>query len=188
MADQIKSLPDTPVLGICGGYQMLGREIIDCGIEDTVGTIPGLGLLDAVTRFDLYEKRTVQVKKTVTGGGPILEPIRGQIVTGYEIHMGVTRPKGQTAFGDDGAVSESGMVIGTYLHGIFENENFCNAFLEFLRRRKNPGQDQKLSPKTEMGTKAAKGDGFAKLAAAVEANLDMAKIWRMLDLDSQYLL
>ena len=41
---------------------MLGREIVDTGIEDTVGTIPGLGLLDAVTRFDLYEKRTVQVK------------------------------------------------------------------------------------------------------------------------------
>jgi adenosylcobyric acid synthase len=184
MADQIKSLPDTPVLGICGGYQMLGREIIDCGIEDTVGTVPGLGLLDAVTRFDLYEKRTMQVKKPVTGGGPILEPIRGQIVTGYEIHMGVTSSKGQAAFGDDGAVSESGIVIGTYLHGLFENENFCNAFLDFLRCRKNPGQGQKLSPKTEMGARAAKGDGFAKLAAAVEANLDMAKIWRMIDLDS----
>ncbi len=187
MADQIKSLSDTPVLGICGGYQMLGREIIDCGIEDTVGTIPGLGLLDAVTRFDLYEKRTVQVKKSVTGGGPILEPIRGQTVTGYEIHMGVTLPYGEAAFGDDGAVSESGMVIGTYLHGIFKNENFCNAFLDFLHRRKNPGQGLGLPPNTETEDisreRAAKGDGFSELAAAVETNLDMAKIWRMLDLD-----
>jgi adenosylcobyric acid synthase len=183
MADQIKCLPDTPVLGICGGYQMLGREIIDCGIEDTVGTLPGLGLLDAVTRFDLYEKRTVQVKKTVTGGGPILEPIRGQLVTGYEIHMGVTSPRGQKAFEDDGAVSESGLVIGTYLHGIFENENFRNAFLDFLRCRKNWGQDHELFPKTEIGARTAKGDGFAELAAAVQANLDMAKIWRMLELD-----
>ncbi len=184
MADQIKSLPNTPVLGICGGYQMLGREIIDCGIEETVGTVPGLGLLDAVTRFDLYEKRTVQVKKPVTGGGPILEPIRGQIVTGYEIHMGMTCPDGQKAFGDDGAVSESGIVIGTYLHGIFENENFRNTFLEFLHQRKNPGQGHSPGPSTkaEMGTRKAKGDGFAELAAAVEANLDMAKIWRMLDL------
>jgi len=187
MADQIKSLSDTPILGICGGYQMLGREIIDCGVEDTVGTIPGLGLLDAVTRFDLYEKRTVQVKKTVTGSGPILEPIRGQTVTGYEIHMGVTHPKGEAAFGDDGAISESGMVIGTYLHGLFENENFCNAFLEFLHSRKNSGQSLSLPPKTETENRAreraAKGDGFAKLAAAVETNLDMGKIWRMLDLD-----
>jgi len=70
MDRQILSLKGTPVLGICGGYQMLGREIVDCGIEDTFGTVPGLGILDAVTRFDLYEKRTVQVKKKVTGRGP----------------------------------------------------------------------------------------------------------------------
>ncbi len=186
MADQIKSCVDTPVLGICGGYQMLGQEIIDSGVEDSAGTIPGLGLLDAVTRFDLYEKRTVQVKKVVTGGGPILEPIRGQIVTGYEIHMGVTSPKGQKAFDDDGAVSESGMVIGTYLHGLFENESFRNAFLDFLSRRKGLGQGRGMgsSHETELGARAAKGDGFEQLAAAVEASLDMAKIWRMLDLDS----
>jgi adenosylcobyric acid synthase len=174
MADQIKSLPDTPVLGICGGYQMLGREIIDCGIEDTVGSVPGLGLLDAVT---------VQAKKLVTGGGPILEPIRGQNVTGYEIHMGVTCSQGVAAFGDDGAVSESGMVIGTYLHGLFENENFRSAFLDFLRRRKNPGQCQGLSSESEMGSRRTKGDGFAELARATQAHLDMKKIWRMLDLD-----
>jgi len=186
MVDQIKSCVDTPVLGICGGYQMLGQEIIDSGVEDSAGTIPGLGLLDAVTRFDLYEKRTVQVTKVVTGCGPILEPIRGQIVTGYEIHMGVTSPKGEKAFGDDGAVSESGMVIGTYLHGIFDNENFRNAFLDFLCSRKDPGQGRGMgSPnKAEIGARAAKGDGFEQLAEAVVANLDMAKIWRMLDLDS----
>ena len=137
MADQIKSLQGTPILGICGGYQMLGREIVDTGIEDTFGTIPCLGLLDSVTRFDLYEKRTVQVKKMVTGGGPILENIRGQEVTGYEIHMGMTSSREEVAFGDDGAVAKNGLVIGTYLHGIFENENFRNAFLDYLYSRKN---------------------------------------------------
>jgi adenosylcobyric acid synthase len=95
MDRQILALRDTPVLGICGGYQILGTEIIDCGIEDTVGSMPGLGLLDAVTRFDLYEKRTVQVVKTITGGGPILDKIKGQEISGYEIHMGVTSPKGR---------------------------------------------------------------------------------------------
>jgi adenosylcobyric acid synthase len=163
---------------------MLGQEIIDCGVEDTVGTIPGLGLLDAVTRFDLYEKRTVQVKKTVTGGGPILDPIRGQVVTGYEIHMGVTSPRGRKAFEDDGAVSECGMVIGTYLHGLFENENFRNAFLDYLRCRKGLGDGMGSPNKAEIGARAVKGDGFEQLAAAVEANLDMAKIWRMVGLDS----
>jgi adenosylcobyric acid synthase len=148
-----------------------------------VGTVSGLGLLDAVTRFDLYEKRTMQVKKPVTGVGPILEPIRGQIVKGYEIHMGVTSPKCQAAFGDDGAVSESGIVIGTYLHGLFENDNFRNSFLDFLKSRKNPGQGKNLSPKAESGAKAEKGDGFAELAVATKAHLDMKKIWQMLDLD-----
>jgi len=176
MDRQIQSLKDTPVLGICGGYQMLGREIIDCGIEDTVGTVPGLGLLDAVTRFDLYEKRTVQVKKTVTGGGPILDSIRGQEVTGYEIHMGVTKPEGDAAFGDDGAVAKSGLVIGTYLHGIFENENFRNAFLDFLYRRKNLLRDPAAS---------AQSDGYTVLAECIENNLDTQKIWKMLEIGPQ---
>jgi adenosylcobyric acid synthase len=173
MDRQILSLKNTPVLGICGGYQMLGREIVDCGIEDTVGTVPGLGLLDAVTRFDLYEKRTVQVRKMVTGGGPILKNIQGQEVTGYEIHMGITSPQGEAAFGDDGAVAENGLVIGTYLHGIFENENFRNAFLDCLYKRKNLVRDQN----------DARGDGFDELAKAVEASLDLEKVWRMLDLE-----
>jgi adenosylcobyric acid synthase len=175
MADQIKSLQGTPILGICGGYQMLGREIVDTGIEDTFGTIPCLGLLDSVTRFDLYEKRTVQVKKMVTGGGPILENIRGQEVTGYEIHMGVTSSREEVAFGDDGAVAKNGLVIGTYLHGIFENENFRNAFLDYLYRRKNLVCGQVSTPE---------GDGFSDLARAVEANLDMEKIWRMFNLNA----
>lgn len=186
MAAQILSLTDTPVLGICGGYQMLGREIIDCGIEDTVGTIPGLCLLDATTRFDLYEKKTVQVEKTVTGGGPILESIRGQKVKGYEIHMGVTSPREESAFGDDGAVSESGIVIGTYLHGLFDNHNFRTAFLDFLRSRKRDQSGESIFSGTEAGiseAKEAESDGFADLARATAAHLDMKRIWQMLDLD-----
>jgi adenosylcobyric acid synthase len=173
MDRQILSLKDTPVLGICGGYQILGKEIVDCGIEDTVGTVPGLGLLNATTRFDLYEKRTVQVKKRVTGKGPILEKIWGQEISGYEIHMGVTRPGCEAAFGDDGAVAENGLVIGTYLHGIFENENFRNAFLDYLYSRRNLSR--------ERGT--PDGKGFDELASAAESELDMKRIWQMLDLE-----
>jgi adenosylcobyric acid synthase len=183
MDQQILALRDTPILGICGGYQILGREIIDCGIENTVGTVSGLGLLDAVTRFDLYEKRTLQARKKVTGGGPILDGIRGQEVAGYEIHMGVTFSKDEAAFGDDGAVDQSGLVIGTYLHGIFENENFRNSFLDYLYACRNaariPTVDQNLAsvPKVE-----AVGDVYDELARYVEINLNMDKVWQMLGL------
>ena len=177
MDRQILALRDTPLLGICGGYQMLCREIVDCGVEDTAGTVPGLGLLDAVTRFDLYEKRTVQVRKKVTGGGPILEGIRGQEVSGYEIHMGVTDARCEKAFEDDGAVAGGGLVIGTYLHGIFENENFRNAFLEYLYSRKNLVPEK--APREKVATEK---DAFDDLAWAMEAHLDMGKIRKMLDL------
>lgn len=191
MDRQIKSLESTPILGICGGYQMLGREIIDCGIEDTVGAMPALGLLDATTRFDLYEKKTVQVEKTVTGGGPILEPIRGQKVRGYEIHMGLTSPSEEGAFEDDGAVSSSGIVIGTYLHGLFDNENFRAAFLDFLRRGKRAVSEinepcRRGEDECERGAgegSALESDGFAQLARATADHLDLKKIYQMLDLD-----
>jgi adenosylcobyric acid synthase len=171
MDRQILGLKNTPVLGICGGYQILGKEIVDCGIEETVGRVPGLGLLDAITRFDLYEKTTVQVRKPVTGGGPILDGIMGQEVAGYEIHMGVTNHSGKSAFGDDGAVAESGLVIGTYLHGLFENENFRNAFLDYLCSRKNL-----------VRSAPTRGEGYDGLAQAMERCLEMGKVWEMLGL------
>jgi len=171
MDRQILALKGIPILGICGGYQILGREIVDSGIEDTVGSVPGLGLLDAVTRFDLYEKKTVQVRKTVTGGGPILGTIQGQEVSGYEIHMGVSNHNCPYAFGDDGAVAGDGLVIGTYLHGIFENENFRNAFLDYLYSRRNIARKDR-----------SRGDGYDELALALEHYLDMDKVWAMLGL------
>lgn len=181
----------TPVLGICGGYQMLGRHIVDSGIEDTTGTVTALGLIDAVTRFDLYEKRTVQTTKPVTGGGPILDGIRGQMVSGYEIHMGITLSNEAPAFGDDGAVGIGGTVIGTYLHGLFDNENFREAFLDFLYARRNIDRYQSMgksggwSHATASPAPAGQNrrDVFDSLADAVEKHLDMAKIWQMLGLD-----
>lgn len=192
MADQIRALRETPILGICGGYQILGKKIIDCGVEDTEGSLPGLGLLNATTRFDLYEKRTVQVEKPVTGRGPILDRICGQKVSGYEIHMGLTTSIDQPAFGDDGAVSNNGLVIGTYLHGIFENQNFRDAFLDFLYERKNSienknsignGIEEGLAKSRSVRARAQKGSGFAELAEAVQAHLDMEKIWQMLQIE-----
>lgn len=173
MDRRILALRNVPIIGICGGYQILGREIIDCGIEDICGSVPGLGLIDAVTRFDAYEKRTAQVIKEVTGDGPILGRIKGERVRGYEIHMGITESREVSAFGDDGAVTRDGMVIGTYLHGLFENENFRNAFLDYLYERRGLTR-QEISSE----------DGFDVLAESVERHLDMKRILDMLGLDA----
>jgi adenosylcobyric acid synthase len=160
----------TPIIGICGGYQMLGKEIIDSGIEGMAGacSITGLGLLNVSTRFDKYEKQTKQVEKLVTGDGRILECIKGEKVTGYEIHMGET-DGGDPAFGDEGSVSEDGLVIGTYLHGLFNNENIRNSFLSYLYKRKGlPYKD------------GSQSDGIEELAGFVEAHVDMNFIYRVL--------
>lgn len=129
-----------PIIGICGGYQMLGKTITDSGIEGSDGnavSISGLGLLGISTDFSKYEKQTVQVKKTVTGTGPILGRITGQQVSGYEIHMGLTNlGEGAHAFDDDGCTDRTGLIWGTYLHGLFENENLRDAFLEYLYTRR----------------------------------------------------
>src|SRR3972149_176439 len=104
----------TPVIGICGGYQMLGTEIVDSGIEGTGGEVSlrGLGLLDVSTRFCEYKKRTEQVEKIITGDGEILGLIKGERGRGNEIHMGETRRNGH-AFGVDGRVITSGRLVGS---------------------------------------------------------------------------
>jgi cobyric acid synthase len=182
-----------PVIGICGGFQMLGKEIHDRGIEGGHGVYPGLGLLPVVTRFDRYEKTTKQVRARANPVGPIL-PGMGE-VTGYEIHMGETdRGEVEVAFsGDggrtrDGAVSRDGLVFGTYLHGLFQNEGAILALLSFLYRRKGLRFSGKASPgggsipvraggPCEEGTKVTVGgDPYDQLADLFEAHLDMEKI------------
>ncbi|MFZ3168115.1 MAG: cobyric acid synthase [Candidatus Methanoperedens sp.] len=160
-----------PIIGICGGYQMLGNEIIDSGIEGSGGacSIKGLGLLNVSTRFGKYEKQIRQVEKPVTGNGQILGPIKEQRVTGYEIHMGETEG-GEPAFGDDGSVSENGIVIGTYLHGLFENDNFRNSFLSYLYNQKGLIYENKTH-----------GDSIEELAAIIRSHVNMDSIYRMLE-------
>jgi len=102
-------------------------------------------------------------------GNPILEPIKGEKVRGYEIHMGET-DGGDPAFGDDGSVSENGLVIGTYLHGLFENENIRDSFLGYLYKRKGLNY-----------TGGNHSDGIEELAAFVEAHLEMDLIYKLME-------
>ena len=77
-----------PIIGICGGYQMLGKVLFDSGVEFQEGSYEGLGFLDGVTHFSRYEKNTTQVRHRACPVPPILSRI-GE-VSGYEIHMGTT--------------------------------------------------------------------------------------------------
>jgi len=176
-----------PVIGICGGFQMLGKEIHDQGIEGGHGVYPGLGLLSGITRFVRYEKTTRQVRIHPNPVGPILSAM-GE-VTGYEIHMGETeRGADGEAFSGDGAVSPDGLVFGTYLHGLFQNAGAVNALLSFLYRRKGlefkgdltsggsslPVGKRRADPSSD--EKSAGPDPYDQLADLFEAHLDMQRI------------
>ncbi|OKY78063.1 MAG: Cobyric acid synthase CobQ [Candidatus Methanohalarchaeum thermophilum] len=129
---------DGPIMGVCGGYQMLGEKLIDRGNESTSDSeeeIDGFGLLPVVTYFDrTNKKRTEQVKLEVTGDKSLLSDIEGKI-EGYEIHMGKTVTKEdeeiEKAFEHDGVIHKD--VIGTYLHGLFMNDEFRNKFIKSLK-------------------------------------------------------
>ena len=115
------------VLGLCGGYQMLGRMIHDPqGLEGKAQSVAGLGLLNVETTL-LPDKTVSETVGTHATSGT---PIRA-----YEIHLGETtgpdcaRPFARTGRGDDGAVSADGRTMGTYLHGCFTSDAFRHAFL-----------------------------------------------------------
>ncbi|TBN39472.1 cobyric acid synthase [Paracoccus subflavus] len=125
------------VLGICGGYQMLGRTIRDpSGSDGTAGEVAGLGLLDVDTVM-AADKRLRRITGTALG----------QPVAGYEIHMGRTagpdcaRPFAHVP-APDGAVSDDGRIAGTYLHGLFAGDAFRAAWLGRLGAQSQPGYDK----------------------------------------------
>jgi len=118
------------VLGLCGGYQMLGHTIADPdGIEGPAGTTRGLGLLDVETTMIPYKTLTrVSAKHIASGSG----------VTGYEIHIGRTdgpdraRPMLEIDGRAEGAVSADGRIMGSYVHGIFSSDTFRTEFINGL--------------------------------------------------------
>ena len=127
------------ILGLCGGYQMLGRRIADPGgIEGPAATVEGLGLLDVATTLSA-EKRLEAASGTTSSGAPF---------RGYEMHIGVTqgpdcaRPFARLADGSpDGAVSADGRVIGTYMHGLFADDRQRAAWLARFKGVAHVGHD-----------------------------------------------
>lgn len=179
------------IIGICGGYQMLGRTIRDPhGTESSVAEISGLGLLDAETVFE-PEKMTTQVSAlwNPSGGVQGLE-LPEEPLTGYEIHMGRTVPGpgarpllhlkerlGEPASEPEGAVSADGRVFGTYLHGIFDNLWFTRALVNAVRSEKGLGALTAESP----DFKSFKEQEYDRLADLAASHLDMAAIEALLE-------
>lgn len=122
------------VVGICGGYQMLGTELSDpSGIEGDARTINGLGLLDFTTRLG-------PVKKLEEEAG--VEHLTGAQISGYHMHVGhctgpaLNRPMLRLSSGDDGAISSDNRLMGCYLHGLFSGDKFRSNFLNRFKFRK----------------------------------------------------
>jgi len=171
------------IVGICGGYQMLGRMIRDPHeVESRHSGIPGLAMLPVETTFEIT-KATYQVTAKVSGGPRWLSILAGQEVEGYEIHLGrssgsipwleINRRNGQAVSLPDGAVSADGKVWGCYLHGLFANATLRRAWIGSLRNN---------SPKPALGNAplASLHDSLEQLADAVEGALDMNQLTAIL--------
>lgn len=174
----------TPLVGICGGYQMLGEEIADSHhTESSHDVVKGLGYLPMKTVF-AEEKRTVQVAADCPGMEFYDGVLMGKGLSGYEIHMGrteftapVRHPFHLTRQGEnavniwDGALSEDGRIFGTYLHGVFDHDGFRRQFLNVLRLHKG------LRPlPVQRNRHLEKERAYDRLAETVRKSLDMEKL------------
>ncbi len=176
----------TPVIGICGGYQMLGKELLDpLQTESMITSTRGLGLLDVVTTFEA-EKITCQVSAIAEGRGILLKELPDVPLTGYEIHMGrselgsealsafiIQQQSGHSVNYADGAVSKDGLVLGTYIHGLFDNDLLRRHLINQLRHKKGLPIE---ATQAGFSVQAQREQDYDKLAQVVRANLNMPVI------------
>jgi adenosylcobyric acid synthase len=183
MGDEIRRIHDSgvPIVGICGGYQLLGKEIRDplC-VESTRGSVAGLGLLNIVTTIGA-EKRTVRTTGKVQGDFMGMK-LTDMTVEGYEIHMGeseaLDKARSFAVLEDgtvDGVIAEDGTVMGTYLHGIFDNDDFREKIIESIRAKKHLAAGP-----VAFDFKAFKEEQYDLLASTVETSIDMEKIMEII--------
>ena len=157
------------LLGICGGFQMLGQTLADpLGIEGPPGESPGLGLLELYTRL-APDKQLRNVR-----GRLAFAP--EAVVSGYEIHAGQStgaaqgRPALHLEAGPDGAVSDDGQVMGSYVHGLFETAPACAALLAWAGFADAEPDDYRARREAELD----------RLADAVEGHLDTQRLLALL--------
>jgi adenosylcobyric acid synthase len=190
LASHIRQLAKSgvPVLGICGGYQMLGQRVTDSeGTESTPGTVePGLALLPVETYFaPLNDKITEQSRMRLAPGASVglFASLPRTVYAAYQIHAGRTVASGsdlQPAFvaqnGEtDGWLSPDGKIAGCYLHGLFENDAFRHGVLQILRGK---------SGDNTLPTVFSRDAEYDKLADLLRRSLDVNLLHKILSSDS----
>lgn len=166
----------TPVLGVCGGYQMLGQTLRDPEGVEQAGEMRGMGLLPCETEFTPSKARTRTTAKVMAG------PFAGASIQGYEIHMGRTkRMAGQPLCllengQEEGAAQ--GNVFGTYLHGLFDEGSLTEALAAWLLARKGIAREN-FRPQSHWDYQQSQYD---LLADAVRASLDLDAVYRAMGL------
>lgn len=179
-----------PIIGICGGYQMLGQSIYDPQEIEYQGTLKGMGLLPIHTTF-YPEKTRTRVHGAIRKIGGIFESLHGIEIEGYEIHMGISeaqtgskiftgleeqRADGMNVWKTDGTAY--GNVYGTYVHGIFDNSKVVQEIVTALLEKKGyPIEDVKA-----LDIKAYKEIQYNELAKVIREHLNMEHIYRILEM------
>ena len=169
----------TPVLGICGGYQMLGEEIRDPRGVEGWDFMRGLGLIPMVTEFREEKTRTV-VAGTMEPVEGFWSCVSGRKVQGYEIHMGISDFHGGEVFSRIGDAMEgrvAGNIAGTYLHGFFEEDELRYAVVNALCKKKD------VVPVAGRSFREEQDRQYDLVADALRDHLDMGAIRRIIGLE-----
>lgn len=178
-----------PIIGICGGYQMMGRLVKDpLHTESELEEVAGLGILPMVTEF-YPQKHTVQSQGTILSDQGFLKGCKGDTVVGYEIHMGrSTLDEGHlplfslTAQGEtnpDGL--QNGNSYGTYLHGVFDNDSLRSSLLNWLWERRGSRRPVEAS----LSQAALRESAYNELADLVRQSVDLERIRGIMGLGSE---
>ncbi len=208
MADALVAYHKTgrTVVGLCGGYQMLGLRVRDPhGVESSLREVDGLGLLEMETEMYLDKITSQVVALPIMENGHGNAPLSGREakgtvagreslgpLQGYEIHMGRSTPTGAArhifrivqrdglpADVLDGLTQPDGRVWGTYLHGIFDNDGFRRGFLRELQQRSGRGR---VPLSTGFSYRQWKDEQYDRLAEHVRAHMDVERVYRLLGL------
>lgn len=171
---------NTFLVGICGGYQMLGTTIEDKNGVEANGKINGLGVLQMETLFEQEKKRTRVQGKILELKG-VLKDLSNTTISGYEIHMGKTKCAENflVDLGKELDGCYKGKVFGTYVHGLFDEDSFRESFVEMVCKEKG------ISYKKEKGISYGefKEQQYDALADILRESIDLNKIYNMLEID-----